>query len=63
MTRATATTEPRNPRTPVWGAKSIAPIVGRTPKQVYYLASKKLIPGVKAIGEQLVYDPDHVLGA
>jgi hypothetical protein len=37
----------------VWGAINIGRLIKRTPRQVYYLAERKLIP-VEKVGDSLV---------
>jgi hypothetical protein len=37
----------------VWGAEAIGAVINRTPKQVFYLHQRKLIP-TKSVGRQLV---------
>lgn len=37
----------------VWGAEAIGKVIERTPRQVYYLADRKMIPVTK-IGDVLV---------
>jgi hypothetical protein len=38
----------------VWGAKEIGREIGRTKQQVFYLAKRNRLPGVKKLGNQLV---------
>jgi hypothetical protein len=34
----------------IWGAKAIAPIIRRSPRQTHYLLSKGLVPGQGQMG-------------
>ena len=45
----------------VWGAAEIAKVIGRTEKQVYYLAENRLVKSIRKVGRKLVADPDALL--
>jgi hypothetical protein len=42
-----------------WGAVAIGEVIGRTPKEVYYLA--KYLKSIRRVGRLLVADPDALL--